>query len=460
MTTPYVVDDYWLCGYADPCDDVTPSDLARSRRGLLLSELLPLRTTRMLGDYSDDVPLQWVLGDMTEAPFNLIRLTDTRYFAADHPMDVTKAFAGRQRVYNWLAALESDEEGHTYTVVQFDAAIPQGTEMTACGRGYRDPDTGALVENFGDAAEVVTNRIARRNDDWSGVRSECSAADLRAAGVIDTRQALKTQIDQLTLSAGIIWWHGGARLYPTAADPSPVLDLDVSEVGDLNVAASLNDTADVLRLAYDYSPASQRALHYIELSATPQRYGGIAKEVVYPFLRTPKNAETVGRAVLQRLAAARYDVTFTSHNIAIRPGTWVRLLDADGISPNPEWMISDDPPTVMVLECEIDRDRREVKVTRAEALVDKPEVTVTAHSLALPDDIEPAIDVAFRDGVATFTITDENGKPLPRARVSLDGSAAKTTDAQGKVRFVTNAGQHTLAIDPPGYASFSITVTL
>ena len=42
---------------------------------LLLSELLPLRTTRMLGDYAVDAVLAQRFGDLTRARFPLVQLT-------------------------------------------------------------------------------------------------------------------------------------------------------------------------------------------------------------------------------------------------------------------------------------------------------------------------------------------------------------------------------------------------
>ena len=416
------------------------------------SDPLPLRTTRALGDYADDTALQHILGDWSTTQFPLIRLSDTRFFAADHPMAVTKVFTARQESFGWQAYLESDESGNTWTIVEFSAPVPQDTEVTACGTGKRDDDTGELIENGADCMRYGAV-LAGRDDDFSELRAECSELDIRIAVRIAERVGYRTYIDSVAESIGAMVWHGGARLYPTAADPSPILDLDRFEVSNLRATASLTDTADVLRLAYDRSDASGRALHYIQLSASPQRYGGLAKEVLYPFLRSPGNAEAVGRPALQRLAGEKYGVTFDSTNMAIRPGMWVRPVA------HPEWMVSDTDPVIMVKSAEIDNDTNSVAVT-GEVIVGRATVTVTAHSLALPDTVEAAVDVAFQDGIATFTITDRDGKPLSHALCSLDGSVPKVTDAQGKVSFPAEPGVHTLDVEAVGYLPFSLEVTL
>jgi hypothetical protein len=88
-----------------------------------------------------------------------------------------------------------------------------------------------------------------------------------------------------------------------------------------------------------------------------------------------------------------------------------------------------------------------------------PSVSVTAHSVALDDLSGAAIEVTTRNGVATFVARDESGRPIPGARVSLDGGEAKTTDAQGRVSFAYTASVdafgrktlHEIVIEVPGH---------
>lgn len=420
---------------------------------LLLSELLPLRTTKALGDYAEDVPLPHVYGDLRSAPFPLIRLSDTRFFVADHPMTVTTVRVDKQEVQDWEQSLQSDTAGHTWTEVEFSAPITSGASVDACGTGKLNRTTGALIENPGDIAEDIC-AIAGRSDDFSDLRAEASAKALVLAGRLWESKAIKLHIDDVMQSSGAIYTPQMARLYPTEDDPAPVLDLRADEARDIEVSATLDDTADVLRLAYDYSYASEKCQHYIELTASPRRYGGLAKEVAYPWLRTPANAEAIGRPVLQRLAGERYIVAFNCSRRSVRPGQWVQLVG------NPEWPLPGDDPTVMILTAEVEPDAGYVRVM-GETIIDPlPTVTVTAHSLALPDGVESALDVTVRDGIATFTITDADRRPIKGAKVSLDGALAKTTDAQGKVSFPATAGMHELAIEAPGQLAFTIQVRL
>lgn len=426
---------------------------------LLLWEPLPLRTTRMLGDYSVNEPLPEVFGDLSAAPFPLIRLTSTRYLAADHPMEITGVFIDRQATAGYERVLTSDADNHTWTEVRFAAPVLDSVAVSATGKGKRHPDTGELLQNPADIAERIM-RIGGRDDDFSALRAEASRFAITVAGRITGLDvAIKDHVDVALQSVGAIWCPGMARLYPSPADPSPILDLDKSEADPrtVTVTASLVDTADVLRLSYDQSDASGKPLHYIEMSASPHRYGGLSKEIAYPMLRTPANAEAIGRAVLQRLAGERYSVAFQSSNRALRPGMWVRLVD------NPGWMIPGDDPVIMVHGVGVDPQSSTVSVT-GETLIGTPLVTVTAHSIALPDTVEAGLDVSVRDGVATFTATDEAGRPLAGARISLDGGAPKTTDQQGRASFTLAFGQegqfHEVAFEAPGFDTQILQVLL
>lgn len=59
--------------------------------------------------------------------------------------------------------------------------------------------------------------------------------------------------------------------------------------------------------------------------------------------------------------------------------------------------------------------------------------------------------VLYRDGTATFTITDDAGNPLA-------GAETRNTDRGGRVQFKTERGPHTLTVFLAGYAPFEMDV--
>lgn len=419
---------------------------------LLLSDALPLRSARTLGDYREDALLAQVYGDLSQARFPTVRLADDRFFVADHPMEVTDTFEDDRVSQGWQRALGTDGAGHTWTEVRLAAKAPAQMVITVAGRGKRNPKTDELIEN---PADVVQDLLALcgRDDDWSALRAEASRLGLKVAGRIGEAKTIRAQVDEIFQSVGVIWTHGMARVYPTSQAAVPLLDLDRSEVEKVDVSAALIDTADILRIAYDRCDATGRMQKHIELEASPQRFGGLVKEVSYPWLRTPANAEAVGRPVLSRLAGERYSVAFESSRSSIRPGMWVRPVA------HPEWPLDGDDPVIMALGVELEGTAAYVRVI-GETLRSSPIVTVTSHSAAVPDTLGARLDIAFAHGIALLTITDADGRPVDDAFVALDGGPPKRTDALGQVSFVATAGEHQLAIQKTGKQSVIIGILL
>ena len=419
---------------------------------LLLSEPLPLRTTRALGDFAEDTVLPHRYGDLTAARFALIRLSDKRFFVADHPMTVTAVYVDDQETKGWEAQTASDGEGHTWTEVVLTAPAPNEARLSAAGTGKRNPTTGALLENPAEIIEDVL-RLAGRTEQWGGLRAECAAASLRLAGSLDEPLSIRAQIDRIAESAVAIWSGQVGRLYPVETVSGLVRRLEKWQVSGLTVSASLTDTADILRLGYDESTATGRMQHSIELTASPATLGGVAVDVDLPMLRTPANAEAAGRRYLARLAGERYEVAFDTDATDLRPGAWVELVA------NPEWPIPGADPIVMVLAVEIADDVRIAAVT-GETILSYPTITVTAHSLALPTTRDASVSIAVKAGIATLRIADENDQPIFNARVAIDNGPAKKTDEKGMVSFAVKPGPHKLAIQAPGKMAQVLTVEL
>lgn len=414
---------------------------------LLLHEPLPLRSTRMLGDFADDRPLAQRYGDLTRARFRCLRLSDVEFFVADHPFTVTGVFVADERTLAYEAALDRDDDGHTWTVVRFSAPVPPDAVVSATGRGKLDPVSGALIENPADIMADLL-RLAGKSDAFPAMRAQAAAEGLRLAGSIDAATSIRAALDEVARSAGAMWIPGASVLYPSTDVGGPIIDLERTDVVGLDTpTATLDDTADELRIAYDRADVTGRAQHSMALSASPKLYGGVAADVFLPWLRIPANAETVGRRLLQRMAGRRYAVPLTVRRTNIRPCQRVRIVN------HPAWHIdSDADPVAMILDARIEPGAGSSALT-GEVLLSTPTVTVTAHSVGLTDTSEGGADVEFRNGVATFTIRDEDGKPLMRARVTLDGGDPKLTDERGQVSFATVAGPHELLIEREGYAT-------
>lgn len=411
----------------------------------LLSEPVPLRTTRDLADFAEDAALPHRYGDLRRARFDLVRLSDSEFLVADHPMDVDAVFVDDERTEAWSAELASDDAGHTWTVVRFAAPLGANQTASATGLGKRDPVTGELIENAGAIMADVA-AIAGIALDFAELRAQSAAEGVRLAGSVTEARSVRAVLDEVAQSAGAIWTADGGRLYPAAA-PAAVLDLDRFEAGGLDdPVADVEDSADVLRLAYDRADSTGKYQHGLELTASPRLFGGVVAEVALPWVRQPADAEAIGRRILGRMAARRYSVAFNCARHDVRPGRFVRLVDS------PEWNVPGGDPVAMVLGVEIAADAGASRIT-GEAVLSTPSIAVTSYTTALPDTSEGGVDVAFRNGVATFTVRDDDGRPIAGARVTLDGSEPRSTDDRGVVSFTTTQGPHELLIEVAGYAT-------
>lgn len=417
----------------------------------LLYEDFPLRTTRDLGDFAESSPLAIIFGDLSQARFPLRRISATRGHAADHPMQITGAGTATTATASYEANVEADIRGVMCTFVDFLAPVPADQQMWALGKGMLNPRTGALIENPGEIMERMAV-IAGRSDNFQTLREECAAADIRVAVRVAEVKSIRAWLDVVAQSAGGVWCAPNiSRRYP--ADVSGyVLALDKYTASNIKVSITVEDTADILRVAYDFCDATGQPRKHLELTANPQRFGGLVKEISLPCIRSAANAVTICTPILQRMSGERCDVQLDSSNMTIRPAHWLTL-------DHPDWPLPGADPQIMVIAVDVDHANHKVGVI-GETLRTTPMITITAHSLALDDTFAGSLEVSERNGIATFTVRDESGKGIAGARVTFDGSAPKTTDARGMVSFAYTPGQHEIAIEAPGRVPQTLTVTL
>jgi hypothetical protein len=421
------------------------------RFGRLLYEDLPLRTSGALGNFADEFVLAHRYGDLTSGRFKLERLDDKTFFAADHPMAIADVFVDNQKTAGWEQQTRTGG-GHTWTVVVLSAPAPDGAQLSATGTGKRNPKTGALIENTADIAEDAM-RIAGRDDLWwDQLRAESGAAGLRLAGSLDQVLSIQAWLNLIMKSAGAIWAPGMARLYPISTISGYRASYDKQKVRIVKASANLDNTCDILRVYYDPDTAGRKSQRYVEMKASPMLYGGMAREERFDWLRTSQNAESVCRRYLEWFGGKRWDVEFPCADRKIAPGQWSTLQSIPG------WQIEGDP-TVMVMGTTPDEESKTVACTGV-AVLSVPTVTVTAHSVALPTTRDAGVEVAVKDGVATIVVKDKEDRPVLGARVNVDGGAAKTTDANGVVRFPATPGPHRVAIQAPGKKTLIIPAML
>ena len=394
---------------------------------LLLSEDVPLRTTQDLGDFAEKTPLPQRFGDLTDTPFKLIRLTDVKFVASDHLMEITGAFTNKAPTLDYQSYTESDDKGHTWQVVEFGTPVPEGDEASAVGRGRRNPKTGALIENPADIMEFML-RLCGRTETFSRLKAEASVAGVVLAGSVTEIKSIRATLDDIAYSAGAIWTPQDARLYPVVEAVPPLTVLTKMNAQDITAEIDVLDTADILHLSYAFSDSLGKPLKFIELTASPQLYGGVVQEIVLSWIGSSRVAESVGRRWLHRSAGDRRSVSLSSGETALRPGSWTEL------KAHPEGGIPGADPKIMVLAVDVNADSSSVQIT-GEAVLSTPLIKLTAHSVALPPVLGSGVNVVLSGGFAIFTIEDDKGNPIKDAKATLDGGTVQRSNASGQVSF-------------------------
>ena len=417
---------------------------------LLLSENLPLRTSAALGDYTEDAILPVVYGDLSQSAVPLVKLSETEYLAADHPATVTAVFVDEQETHGWASRTQTDITGHAYCAITLSAPPEKGAAITAALQGKRHAATGALI---GHPADVLQDVLALAGKAWDLSRLKSDLPGVRIAGRLDKAQSVRAWMDEITRSCGVVWAERFAAAYPSATGVS-VASLDARNCQISNLSANIQDAADRLQIAFDYHPAKGAFAQYMELSAKPSPFGSTGAPITKleaPWLRQPADALALAQRLLSRLASQRA-------SIALETGKPLTVGDWFGLR-HPSLPV-DGTVALMALSLETQPGKPSRRISGEITWGDPPIITLDHHARAIRPKADGGVDVAYSNGIATFTILGPDAKPLPNALVALDNGAAKKTNAQGKVSFEAQPGAHIIAVEASGFVPFEIEVSL
>lgn len=429
---------------------------------MLLSDPIPLRTSESLNAYREAAALPWWFGDLTHSPQALVQLSDTEFLAADHPMTITSVQIDGQDVQGYGSNFATDGEGVTYTVVMLTAPLPAGAQITACGIGERSPRTGALIENPADVLERIFQKCNYEITPaiYQGLyqlRSQCAAEGLVIGGRVAFAVTLRETINGLIRSIGGGWCSGNFWLYPTpdALTPFPADTPQRLPGATVSACVATADASfDTLHIKFDDQSYAAEHRQALKMRVRPSLGEGRATvTLLAPWLRTMRAATLVAQRLLTRASGEAYVLTIDAS--PVNPP--VIIGDVIGIDSPRLPYVSIWPATIIAAE----RINAATKLI-AELLIPQPSPVFELLSRTIAGDITqlPAVEVAFANGIATFTIVDDNGKPLTGAKVMLDGVTPLRTDNQGIVRFPSSKGAHVLSVEAAGYQPFSLPLVI
>ena len=416
----------------------------------LLSDVLPLRVAADLPKYRADAAsrvLPWVYGRVTLAPVPLDE-AGLEWLVADHPVVAVEAVRSEGKALDgWQLVQRLDETGRAIATVRLTRAPEAELAVQVVGR--RDDTSGALLEHPAAIAADLLRRCgwSPAADAFQGLRDDFPGL---ALGMVFAERGLRLRaaIGQVIEPLGAVWFADP----PTARRRAlgvPVATLDVRVVDQVTAEASAGDLATVARAAFAYDWAANGARQSVTVQAPDavREFGLMEVEMDLGGVRTARDALAIARARLADLARPSWTIRATvDGGLQVERGESVTMAHPRAPA-----------GAALVLSTARDRARGTLELVLWMPAGAAPRVEMTQRAQAV-DAARPDDSVTFRDGVATFTISDPGGNPLAGAAVTLDGQDTRETDAQGRVQFKTQRGAHTLDVYLAGYAPFSIEV--
>lgn len=423
-----------------------------------LSDNLPLRTSAAWGGWRDVRVLPWGWGKVTVTPVQYSR--DQRMFVLlDHPIagvDEVKRDDVATPAWAWHNGLDST--GRAVAFLELAEPLAEGERLAVTLRGRMHPETGALLQTPAEILHDLLARLAGAPVAWADLDAyRTETAHLRLGGVLaDNTQSIRAAVDGLMQSAGSAWaaaMPGLAMLWPPRPDEhAPALAVGRLTASHMQAASSASGLASVLRVLYDWDDAAGRYRRAVQLRAPEavRAWGELTREWPAPWLRSPRDAEALGRRMLAQLARPRWRQSWRQGWADAPTGAWVQV----------------DHPLAPVqgrhrlLAARLDLSAASLECSIEAPAGQAPAIETQQLSEAFEPLIQPGIAVEVADGEIIFTARNEQGQPMPGARITLNGQAMRIADAGGRVSFAVARGRHTLRIEADGYPATESVVVI
>ncbi len=231
------------------------------------------------------------------------------------------------------------------------------------------------------------------------------------------------------------------------------VELSLQQLDDVAAQCSASSLVTVLRVEFAFDATGQaRQAIILECPSAIRRFGRIESTHVARWTVSPRQAESIGRAILARLCRPAWSIT-----AQIPPAVARRLMPGDDVILAHPWI-----PAGTALVTDLEEQPLDMTATLTCRLVagTLPTLTLTKQASAFAPLGQGGVSVDYRNGVATLTILDETSRPLAGAKVTLDGSTTRITDSKGQVQFTTSRGSHSIAIEATGYAPMESEITI
>lgn len=424
-----------------------------------LTDALPLRKSTVWGGYRDVRTLPWGYGHVTLAPIQYS--DDQRIFVLlDHPVaGVDLVTRDSIATDAWVWSNDVDSTGHPCAFLELAQPLAEGEQLAVTLRGRMHPDTGRLLSTPAEILHDVLAHLAGAPVSWPDLDDyRTETAEIAMGGLIDDSSlSIRATLDRIIQSAGGAWsagMPGIAFTWPPAPDSAaPAMNVTALTAGDVQAESSHEGIRTVLRVLFDYDHAVERHRRAIQLEAPAvvKEHGVLDLEWDAGWLRSPRDAEALGRRMLAWLARPRWRVSWTASFEDVRPGAWAQIA-------HPRSPVSG---RHRLIDAQLDLSAPALRCTVEAPVGSEPEIVTALLSTAFEPVIPAGVTLEIGDNAIIYTVRGANGNVLAGAAVTLNGTSTRIAGTDGKVSFspVQRGRQH-LLIDAPGMPATEAWVTV
>ncbi len=423
-----------------------------------LSDNVPLRTSAVWGGWREVKVLPWAWGVVTLAPIQYSG--DQRvFFLADHPIQgVDEVRRDDVATDAWAFYNGVDSTGRAVAFLELAMPLAEGERLAVGLRGRMHPGTGRLLTSPAEILHDVLANLARAPIEWADLDDyRTETAHIVLGGLLaDNEISIRAAVDGLLQSCGGAWaaaMPGVAITWPPLPDDAaPALRVDGLTTQDLTPTTNAAGLFTVLRVLYDYDYAAQRFRRAIQLQAPEavKDYGVLELEWPAKWLRTPRQAEELGKRMLAWLARPRWRITWRQSFADVATGGWVDI----------DHPLSPVTGRHRLVSAELDLSAASLACAVDVPVGPVPQIETTRLSTAFDPLVQPGITVDIANGEVIFTARDEQGRPLSGAKVTLNGGASRIADSAGRGSFPVQRGRHVLLVEAKGYPPAEATVVV
>lgn len=429
---------------------VPAAPVSMAPRARLLSDALPIRSVAALPAWRAEAGgryLPWVYGRATLSPVP-IDAAGLEWLVADHPVvAIERVIVGGVETQGWQLVQRLDGTGRAVAVLRLTQAPPSGHAPAVTVIGRRHPVSGIVLEHPADIAADLLRQCgwSTAADAFQGLRDAWPGLALGL--VIDNPIRLREALGGVMEPLGA-WWRTDPPRAGRRLPGAPVVEIDAALADHIGARAESAQLATVahVRYAHDWATGAARGAMTLVAPEAVRQFGELETTIDLPAVRTARDALAVGSVRLARLARPLWQIDATvPARVVVSAGDTVQLA-------HPRVPAG----AALVLATSFGDSR---SITAELSVGEVPRIELARRAQALDADTADN-RVRYRDGVATFRVTDDYGAPLAGATVTLDGQQTRETDRGGQVQFKTAQGPHTLTVFAHGFAPFVLEVVV